>query len=69
MTRAYRDLLATSVIVNLKTDKAFRGVLWTQHRDLLVLRQATLLEHGQETPVDGEVVVERSNVDFLQVVG
>ncbi len=66
--KAYRDLMASTVIVNLKTDKAFRGILWSQHGDLLVLRNVTLLDRGQETPVDGEVVVERSNVDFLQVV-
>lgn len=68
MNRAYQDLVASTVIVNLKTDKAFRGILWSQHRDLLVLRNAALLEHGQETDVDGEVVVERANIDFIQVV-
>lgn len=66
--RAYRDLVAASVIVNLRTDKAFSGVLWSTNRQLLVLRQATLLEHGQETPVDGEVVIDIGNVDFIQVV-
>ncbi len=67
--KPYRDLMATTVIINLKTDKAFRGVMWSQNRDLLVLRQVTLLEHGQEAEVDGEVVVERANIDFIQVVG
>lgn len=68
MRRAYRDMLATTVIVNLTTDKAFRGILWSEHRELLMLRDATLLEHGQETPVDGEVVVERTRIDFIQVL-
>lgn len=67
LRRAYRDLITKSVIVNLKTDKAFQGVLWQQRRDLLVLRNATLLEQGKEAPVDGEVVVERANIDFIQV--
>lgn len=66
--RAYRSLQASTVIVNLKTDKAFRGILWSTNRQLLVLRNADLLEHGAETPVDGEVVVDTANVDFLQVV-
>lgn len=66
--RAYRDLVATPVIVNLKTDKAFSGVLWSTNRQLLVLRQAVLLEHGQETPVDGEIVIDVANIDFIQVV-
>lgn len=68
MRRAYRDLVARRAIVNLKTDKAFRGILWSENRDLLVLRDTVLLEHGQETLVDGEVAVERSNIDFIQVL-
>lgn len=66
--KAYRDLQASSIIVNLKTDKAFRGVLWSQNRGLLVLRNVSLLEYGEETEVDGEVVIERANIDFLQVI-
>lgn len=57
------------VIVNLKTEKAFRGVLWAARRRYLVLKQATLIEAGQQTEVPGEVIVERSNVDFVQAVG
>lgn len=68
MRRAYRDLVATTLIVNLKTDKAFRGVLWSENRDLLVLRNVQLLEGSTVTDVDGEVIVERANVDFMQVV-
>jgi small nuclear ribonucleoprotein (snRNP)-like protein len=57
------------VLVNLKTDKAIAGVLWAKRGHLLVLRNAELLEAGrQPTKLDGEVVFERSNVDFLQVV-
>jgi small nuclear ribonucleoprotein (snRNP)-like protein len=67
MRRAYRDLVASNVIVSMKTDKAFRGVLWSEHRELLVLRNAVLLEHDQEVDVDGEVVIERANIDFIQV--
>lgn len=68
MRRAYRQLVARRVIVNLTTDKAFAGVLWSECRDLLVLRDATLLDQGTETAVDGEVVIERSRIDFMQVV-
>lgn len=66
--KAYRDLVAATVIVNLKTDKAFRGVMWATNRQLMTLRNAVLLEHGGETPVDGEVVVDTGNVDFIQIV-
>ena len=58
------------VIVNCKTASVFRGVLWKRRRGYLILRQATLLRPGGErVAVDGEVMVERANVDFLQVLG
>jgi len=58
------------VIVNTKTEKAFRGVLWRQTGEYLVLRSAELLKpRGEVTAVDGEVVIYRGNVDFIQVVG
>lgn len=57
------------VIVNTKTDKAFRGVLWQRTRGYLVLRNVSLLR-AREAPVavDGEVVIDAPNVDFIQVV-
>lgn len=69
MRRAYRHLVTQTVIVNLKTDKAFRGILWQERRDLLVLRDAELAEHGDTTSVDGEVLIDRDNIDFVQVIG
>jgi len=57
------------VIVNTKTDRAFRGVLWRKVRGYLVLRDAEILKSkGETTPMDGEIVIESSNVDFIQVV-
>jgi small nuclear ribonucleoprotein (snRNP)-like protein len=57
------------VIVNTKTDRAFRGVLWRTRRGYLVLRNAEMVrERGEVVSLDGEVVIERSNVDFIQVV-
>ena len=57
-------------IVNTRTDRAFRGVLWQKRARYLVLRNVELLKVGGETaPVDGEVVIERDNVDFIQVLG
>jgi len=57
------------VIVNLKTDRAFRGVLWRKARGYLVLREAEMLRgKGETTPMDGEVLIESANVDFVQVV-
>jgi small nuclear ribonucleoprotein (snRNP)-like protein len=57
------------IIVNTKTDRAFRGLLWEKRRRLLVLRSVEIVKPGGDVvPVDGEVVIERSNVDFIQVV-
>ncbi len=65
-----RTALRKRVVVNLTTEKAFVGVLWAQRGPLLVLRGAELHESGRPPlPMDGEVVVERARVDFVQVVG
>lgn len=67
----YRRLaLRRRVIVNLKTDKAIEGVLTRRRWRLLELRDASLHEAGR-TPVkmDGSILVERANVDFVQVLG
>jgi len=58
------------VIVNTKTDRTFRGVLWQKRRGYLVLRSAEMLRgKGETVPMDGEVVIPAENVDFIQVVG
>lgn len=64
-----RTALRRRVVVNL-ADKAFAGVLWAKRGPLLVLRDVTLMQHGAaDTPLDGEVVLERSKVEFIQVAG
>ncbi len=57
------------VVVTTKTDRSFRGILWRKRWGYLVLRNAELLkERAEVMPMDGEVVIESSNVDFIQVV-
>lgn len=57
------------VVVNTRTDRAFRGVLWRRAWGYLVLRNAELVKPGGETVrMDGELVIEAGNVDFLQVL-
>ena len=61
--------VARRVVVNTKTGRAFNAVLWRKRRGYLVLRDVELLKPGAErVRMDGEVVIDRSNVDFLQVV-
>lgn len=59
------------MIVNLRTGKAISGVLTSKAGPLLELREAKFHEPGIAAPVpmDGAVLIERSNVDFMQVVG
>lgn len=63
-----RTAVRKRVVVNL-ADKAFSGILWAKRGPLLVLRDVKLLEAGREPqPVDGEVIVERARVEFMQVL-
>jgi len=57
------------VVLNTRTDRAFRGVLWRKAWGYLVLRDAEMIKAGGETVrMDGELVIEAGNVDFLQVL-
>ncbi len=57
-------------IVNLKTGKSFRGVIWDRRGGFFVLRNAELLKgRGETVPVDGEVLVREADVEFVQLPG
>lgn len=57
------------VIITTKTDRAFRGILWARRGPLLVLKAAELLTtSGPAVAVDGEVIIDRANVDYMQVI-
>ena len=55
--------------MNLVDGRAFDALLWAKRGPLLVLRDAHLIEEGSVEPVavDGEVIVERPRVAFIQV--
>lgn len=58
-----------TVIVNLKTGRAFRGVLWQRTGGFLVLKSVELLKERQApVPLDGDTLVPFAEVEFLQVV-
>lgn len=63
-----RTLLRRQVIVNAKTNKAYKGVIWKKHDPYLVMRDVALHENGQWRGVDGEVVVHVNTIDFVQVL-
>lgn len=67
--RLMRRQLRYTVVASLKTGSAFRGVLFDVDGRSLVLRSAEALTgEGDRVPipVDGELVLARAEVEFLQ---
>jgi hypothetical protein len=63
--------LLRAVIVNLKDDPstAIKGVLWATRGPWCTFMDCALLKANlPPTPMDGEIVVHRSNIAFLQVL-
>lgn len=57
------------VIVNTKTGKAFKGILWRRAFGYVLLKNTQALKGGGEAvAVDGEVFVYKRDVDFIQVL-
>lgn len=63
-----RTVLRRRVLLTTRTGRTFAGVLWARRGPLLVLVDVTTNVDGRTVPVDGSVVVERTNVDFVQVL-
>jgi small nuclear ribonucleoprotein (snRNP)-like protein len=62
---AYRH----TVLVNLKTGKTLKGVFWSRRKPLIVLKEAVLIEGKNMSPAaDGEVLIDESNIDYIQVL-
>lgn len=58
------------VIINTKSDKTFRGIIWKHNSQFVILKNVELLHSSkQATPVDGEVIIYRTDIDFIQVIG
>lgn len=71
MSKSYSRLVVRGrVVVNLQGGKAIEGVIWDEGSELLVLKGAVLHDPSATAPVplDGEVIVERARIDFVQVV-
>lgn len=62
--------LLQAVIVNFTTDPttAIKGVLWSTRGPWLTFKDCALLKGGPVTPVDGELVIHRDRISFLQVL-
>lgn len=69
MARNYTRLVVSRrVMVNLTTGSAVEGVLWDERGPLIVLRDAQLHTDGGTSPLDGDVIVERDRIAFVQAV-
>lgn len=67
--RLMRDRLRDTVVVTLKSGASFRGVLFEVDDRTVVLRNAEAFhtgDTGARTAVDGELVLARRDVEFIQ---
>lgn len=58
-----------SVVVHTKTGSSISGVLISVHRDCVVLRHAKLLSASGSVVIDGEAIVPRAEVEWIQRPG
>ncbi len=64
-----RFVVHRRVVVNLLSGRAVEGVVVAQDGPLLVVKDVRVHEPGsQPSQVDGDVVIERSQVDFIQAL-
>lgn len=63
------DLTLETVIVHTRDDMSFRGLKSSVYDDCLVLKEARVLEgEGVSSVLNGEVVIPRERVHFIQVL-
>lgn len=65
---AWRRVVRRRVVVVLDNERVIEGVLWARRGPLMVLRDASVHDQGRQTPADGELVVDRARVQWVQVV-
>jgi hypothetical protein len=68
--RLIRQHLRKAVIVTLKTGASFRGVLFDADTECVTIRQAQALDvrENAPVPVDGEVLILRPDIEYMQFV-
>lgn len=68
MNRWLRQLERKSVTVHTTDGQSLKGVLIGEHRDCIVLAHAEYLSGDTSEPLDGEAVVLRERVSWIQVL-
>lgn len=67
--RNWGQTVRKRVVVVLDTERTIEGVLLARRGPLLVLRDAQVLVDGAKVAADGEMIIERSRIEWVQVVG
>lgn len=63
------DVTLQTVLVHTRDDMSFRGVKSSVYDDCLVLKEARVLEdEGVSSVLNGEVVIPRERVHFIQIL-
>lgn len=67
---AQRLMIRRRVLVQLHSGRAFTGVLYRRRGRLVVLKAAEMLEpNNQPTPMDGDVILDRGEIEYVQAAG
>lgn len=68
MKRLIRERTLKRVVATLKSGSCFVGILYAADSEAFILRDAKLIQPDREpTSVDGEVLVMRADLDYLQL--
>lgn len=68
--RAYLETVERSrVVVHTRGGASIEGVLTNVYPDCLVLEHASYLSAGGRTTIDGEAIIERAKVEWIQKLG
>lgn len=62
-----KRLVRRRCLVSCKDGQTFSGVLWDADRGCIVLKAATVVGDAGSAAVDGEVLILRADVSFIQV--
>lgn len=69
LVRPWRLVTARRVVVNLRSGQAIDGLLIRKQGPLLFISEARLHEGSENpTPIDGQAVIERETIDFIQML-
>lgn len=68
MTRWINQLRFLTVIVHTTTSQSLRGVMTGTYKDCIVLEHAEFLSGDTTATIDGEVIVPRERVAWIQTL-